>query len=442
MKKRFKKTLSFILTLALVLSLLPVNAMGVATPVSMDKATYLANEPMKITITGLTDDQIENGAWAGIFNATDKLSADAMSWTWISNLKDTSNLWTTNASPNLGDYELRVFTADPAEKNEREKVLFQKISFKVTSSTASASNITLNDNKTDFTVAEKMSIKITGLTAGQIENGAWAGIFNSTDKISADALNWTWISNLTNTSDTWSINAPADFGAYEIRVFTADPPDKNTRDTVLFGKSSFNVVSTKAKDGDLNINKRAFAMGEKMIVTIEGLTEGQLADSAWAGIYRVNDKYTADALGWTWINDFRDGKTWEDISAPEKIGEYEIRVFTKDVQPTSRRAEALFGKIPFRVFKSTALINWEKSKLAYTKIPSTLNVDKTIQLKIYAVTGKKKITANDQVMFSSSNSSIAVVTPGGVIKGIAPGEVTITVTADGNHTLEIPLTIK
>jgi len=183
-------------------------------------------------------------------------------------------------------------------------------------------------------------------------------------------------------------------------------------------------------------------MSEKMLVTIEGLAEGQLADSAWAGIFRVNDKYNADAISWTWINDFRDGKTWEDLTSPSAAGEYEIRVFTKDIQPTTRRQEALFGKIPFKVFKASALINWEKSKLAYTKIPATLGVDKTVQLKVYAAAGKKKITANDQVMFSTSDSSIAVVTPSGVIKGIAPGEVTITITADGDHLIEVPLTIK
>ena len=442
MKIKSKRVLSLFISLTMIFSIICVNTFAAADSVTMDKAAYLANENMKITITGMTEDQISNGAWAGIFKATDKYSADAISWTWISDIKDTANIWSTPASNDLGDYELRVFTADPSDKNTREAVLFKKISFKVTSNTAASSNIVIQENKTDFTVSEKVNVKITGLTSGQTSNGAWAGVFKTTDKISADSISWTWISDITNTSDTWTFEAPKDFGAYEIRVFTADPSDKNTRDTVLFGKLVFNVVNSKAKDGDLTINKKAFAMSEKMLVTIEGFAEGQLADSAWAGIFRVNDKYNADAISWTWINDFRDGKTWEDLTSPSAAGEYEIRVFTKDIQPTTRRQEALFGKIPFKVFKASALINWEKSKLAYTKIPATLGVDKTVQLKVYAAAGKKKITANDQVMFSTSDSSIAVVTPSGVIKGIAPGEVTITITADGDHLIEVPLTIK
>lgn len=441
MKQNTKRVLSLFIALTMMFSLLSVNTFA-ADPVTMDKTSYLANETMKITITGLTEEQISGSAWAGIFNSTDKISADATSWTWITDITNTANVWTTNASNTLGDYELRVFTADPSDKNEREAVLYKKIAFKVVSSSAGSTNIVIQDNKKDFTVSEKVSVKITGLTSGQVSNGAWAGLFNPTDKISADSISWTWISEITNTSDTWTFNAPGDFGAYEIRVFTADPGDKATRDSVLFGKLGINVINTKAKDGDLNINKKAFAMNEKMLVTIEGLTQGQLEDSAWAGIFRVNDKYNAQAISWTWINDFRDGKTWEDLVSPSTAGEYEIRVFTKDIQPTTRRQEALFGKIPFKVFKSSALINWNKSKLAYTKITGTLAVDKTLQLKVYAVTGKKKITANDQVMFSTSDSSIAVVTPGGVIKGIAPGEVTITITADGSHIIEIPLTIK
>ncbi len=422
------------------------SSVAKAGDVTLDKTTYLANEKMSITIKGLTEGQIENSAWAGLFRASDKISANAFNgkYTYVTDLSNTANVWSVDAPDILGSYELRVLTANP-NANELGSYVFIKVPFTVGSSTAVSGNITAKDGIVDFTVNAPAAITIKGITQGQMDNSAWAGLFKVTDKISANSYNGTYayISDLANKDDTWNFKLPAELGAYEIRVFTADPSDATTRDAVLYGKLAVNVVNSVAKAGDITMDKKNFYLGEKMMVTIEGLTQGQLEAGAWAGIYKITDKIDAPALNYVYMEDFRDGKTWEGLNAPETAGVYEMRIYTQNLSDALMLKSVEFSRITFNVMNKSKLINWKNSSLKAAKFSQPIGIDKTVQLKIYAQNSKTKKTVNvtDQVLYNSTDPAVAIVTPEGVIKGMSSGKAQIIIVADKTHKLVLNITV-
>lgn len=214
---------------------------------------------------------------------------------------------------------------------------------------ASAVNY-LTVDKDFYLVSEKMTVVVNGLTQTQIEDqGAWVGIFLKGDKPNATAVRWSYISDLSD-GKTWKVAAPYDFGDYEVRLYWTENDEDKIMESV-----PFKVSSLPSKPGDLSINKDRFLAYDKATVTIAGLTEGQIEDGAWAGIFLVSDKVMANAIQWVSINDLRDGKTWL-VTVPNKYAKYEVRVYTKgnDNNEEAIRTEALFGKLPFIVASNPA----------------------------------------------------------------------------------------
>lgn len=444
MKRKSIRLISLVLSMAMLFSLVSFDAFAVAgASVSLNKTSFTSSEEFSAVVSGLTDAQVnDQGAYIGIYTKGTKDGASAYNsmYSYVEDLVNPENTWKSNVPSVMGTYEVRlIVTVDGVES-----VLY-RTEFTVGSSTASTGNITMKENKLDYLINEKASVTIKGITQGQKDNGAWVGLFKPSDKPDANAYNdiYTYIEDITNTDDTWTFEVPNVLGTYELRVFTSRAESAAERTASLYGTQTINVISNKAQFEDITINKKAFYLEEQMLVTIEGLSEGQLANGAWAGIYKVSDKIDASPLNSVYIEDFRDGATWEGLTAPATAGVYEIRVYTQILSDPLNYKSVEFSKVVFQVFNKSKLINWSTSKLAIKKIKTTLAVGKKVTLNVYAVNlkTKKQVTANSQVLFASSDSSVAAVTPEGVIVGISPGTAEIHITADDNHTMVLKMTI-
>jgi hypothetical protein len=271
-------------------------------------------------------------------------------------------------------------------------------------------------------VSDDVSVTITGLTAGQISDDAFVGVYLPSDALQSSALTSNYIGNLRDKS-TWTFAAPKDYGTYEIRVFTSSVP-ATQRASVLFAKAQFTVGSKAAKDGDITLNKSTFLTGESITAVVHGLTAGQISDDAYAGIYLPSDVLASSSYNGTstYMSNLRDDMTWT-FNAPMLPGKYEVRVFTKG--DSTMRDQSIFGIVSFTVKASatTYRINVAPAKSL------TVNKNKSALIRVLASPkdGGAAISANSFVTFKSANPKIASVNAQGIVMGRAKGQTTVVV---------------
>jgi hypothetical protein len=211
--------------------------------IALSKTEVKLNEPMSVTIKGLTNGQIENGAWIGIEKWDTKIENTIVE-TYISDLP-ADNTYKFNSPQNFGKYEVRVFS-DSSFANDASS--FGKAEFLVVSSKAQPGDILLS--KTSVSPEEKMSVTIKGLTQGEIATGAWLGIAASVDKLENTTVE-TYISDLP-VGNTYEFTAPSDPGTYEIRVFCAINLQNEEFEYGKFGVAQFIVSGTAAPSTDIS----------------------------------------------------------------------------------------------------------------------------------------------------------------------------------------------
>jgi len=326
-----KKTLSFILVLCLIMSVvLSVPVFAASGTVTLDKTKYTVLEEAKATITGLTDGQIDDGAWVGIATeGTRYQNTDFRAY--IADLP-VDNVLRFEAPYHFGNYEVRVFDGDDN--------FIASASFSVVGSKAKEGDITIS--KKEVLIREPMSVTVNGLTDGQIENGAWLGIA----KYDAKLENTDFQSYITDlpANNTYQFEAPYHFGRYEIRVFSSYGLDIEES---FFGKAEFIVTSSKAKPGDIVLSKTNPAPEEAMTVTVNGLTPGEIEEGAWLGIAKIDEKLQ-NTYHHSYISDLKIGNVYE-FKAPSEPGRYEVRVFCKYGLEEAEYEYGLFGRAEFIV---------------------------------------------------------------------------------------------
>ena len=325
-----KSYLIIILTLSLVITAffsIPVFASGTVT---LDKTEYTVNEEGQAKIEGLTNSQIEDGAWLGIAQE-DTRYENTYHEIYAYDLP-LNNVWKFKAPSKYGNYEVRVFDYDDN--------LIAKASFSVVGTKAKEGDITLSKN--EVLLREPMSVTVNGLTEGQIENGAWLGIAKYDEKLE-NTYHDSYVYDL-DINNTYKFEAPSKFGRYEVRVFSSYGLDIQES---FFGKAEFIVTSSKAKPGDIVLSKTNPAPEEAMTVTVNGLTPGEIEEGAWLGIAKYDEKLH-NTYHNSYIADLKMGNVYE-FKAPSEPGRYEVRVFCKYGLEEAEYEYGLFGRAEFTV---------------------------------------------------------------------------------------------
>lgn len=321
-----KKALTIILSLCLVMTMFSITPAHAAASISLNKTEYKVSEKGQATITGLISGDDTDSIWIGIAPEGERLENTELSCYYDE--LPSSNIFDFETPNKVGKYEVRLL--------DYNYNLFAKASFTVVAPMAGSEDITLS--KTELKLYEPMSVTVKGLTKEQMENGAWLGIAKWDEKIE-NTLTECYIQDLP-VDNTYKFKAPYKFGKYEIRVFS-------DYDYSLFGKAEFLVVSSKAKPGDILLSKTSVNPGEKMSVTVKGLTPGELESGAWIGIAESGERLQNTLIG-AYISDLPVTNIYE-FTAPDRTGKYEVRVFCSSDMKDEEYEYGTFGKAEFIV---------------------------------------------------------------------------------------------
>ncbi|MDD3705941.1 MAG: hypothetical protein PHC45_07760, partial [Clostridiaceae bacterium] len=311
-----KRVLSIVLALCLMMTMLMSVPVFAAAGISLNKTQFTGGEPGEATVSGLSAEQIEYGAYLLIAPQGARDSYDEGWLDHVDNLP-ANNICKFNAPTELGNYEIWLKDGDGN--------LMTRAPFSVVAPKAKPGDITIS--KSEVKLSEPMSVTVKGLTDEMIENDAWLGIEKVNTKIQNTGLS-TYIGNLP-ADNTYRFNAPTHFGQYEIRVFSDGVYTQDNAEAYLFGTVSFNVVSSKAQPGDIVISKSPVLPEEKMSVTVKGLTPGEIESDAWIGIAKVGDRLNNTPL-YAYIRNLPVNNTLE-FNASFEPGTYEVRVFCSGV---------------------------------------------------------------------------------------------------------------
>lgn len=331
-----KRTLSVVLTLCLIFTMfmnVPVFAAG---GVSLNKTEFTVGEKGQAAISGLTDEEIENGAWLGISPEGERYE-NTYHDTYVSDLP-ANNVWEFEAPTDLGKYEVRLMDADGN--------FIAMASFTVGAPKAKTGDITIS--KTEAKLNEPMSVTVNGLTAEQLDNGAWLGIAAWNEKLE-NTYHDTYIADLP-ANNTYKFEAPGKFGKYEARAFSGYSDDY---EAAFYGKVEFTVVSSKAQPGDIVLSKTVVKPGEKLSATIKGLTQGEIDAHAWLGVAKSGERLE-NTYHYSYIADLPVNNTFE-FTASDEPGTYEVRVFcSSDISTPEEFEYGMFGKAVFTVSGAAA----------------------------------------------------------------------------------------
>ena len=334
-----KRLLSIIMTLCLILTMFMSVPVFAAGGITINKTSYTVGEAGEATITGLSDQEIEDGAFLAIEETGTRLS-NAIVQVYIIDLPS-DNVWEFEAPITLGSYELLLL--------DYENNLISKAAFTVGSPKAQPGDITLS--KAEAKLLEPLSVTVKGLTDEQFDNGAWMGISKWDEKM-INTIVEIYLSDLPS-DNTHRFNAPNRFGKYEVRVFSDSSDDY---EATFFGKAEFLVVSSKAKPGDIVLSKSSVSPEEKLSVTVKGLTQGELDENAWLGIAKSSEKLENTTTD-TYLMYLPVNNTYE-FTAPSEPGTYEVRVFCSGATETPEEYQyGLFGTAQFIVSGTAAETN-------------------------------------------------------------------------------------
>jgi hypothetical protein len=471
--------------------------------VTLNKGSFLVKEKIVVTInslkeskTGLTDQQVTDRAWVGIYHYDDDVNkSDYIDFKYIGDLGKTPYQWTLDAPIDYGKYKIVVFTKD-VDKSKLSSALYSTTPLSVGSLPAKDGDVKLS--KKEFLVGDMatLTLKPAALSTEQIDDNAWFGIFNTTDKIDAKSIiNPVNISDIRSKNFSLDFEVPSILGDYELRLYTKGSSDPNILNQAKFTTIPFKVVSKRSNDkndlktkNDQMIDNQSFKMGEIVNVIIKSystqkeseeavknhkvgeLSPGQIAHGAWAGIYLMNDNNSAEPVATVQFNDNNiirsdtkiGSKIWSftvsSSSGNNSIqlapGNYMIKVFTQSADKDKRDA-VFFAQIPFTILNAVKQAtvqngyNWKNYTLTVTPNPIKVNIGGNVTLNVVAEPKKgasgTPTEVNNLVKFSSQAPGIAKVSVNsvakGVIKGVKAGATKIVITAKDNSSVNLKIDV-
>lgn len=122
-----------------------------------------------------------------------------------------------------------------------------------------------------------------------------------------------------------------------------------------------------AEGAAISLNKTVYAPGERIVVTVTGITQQMLEDDAFVSIYKAGAEHS-EWGEYFWV---KAGDSQDEFRAPDVYGSYEMRLYRKNGEYTD---ETFVMKVAFRVgdvtLANSGRIELEKDAyLANSKIP-------------------------------------------------------------------------
>lgn len=256
-------------------------------------------DEIKVTVSGLTEEQINNGAWIAMYEEGAR-NSKYENYTPVSELPS-DNSWKVIAPADNKKYCFKLFLNGDTE-NEAATSNWVTVGIENATFEVSAPSIHMED---------KVSVKVGNIPHTDAFNDAWVGLYKIDAKDDQYELGKK-IEELPGTG-IWELNVPKELGKYEFRVFA------NNSYSLPMGKSApFEVVLDTPV---FKLEKTTYAIGEDIKVSFE---KEPITDDAWIGFYAKNAK-DDQCLGRANISELDKTKTFT-VKA-SKSGEYDFRMF-------------------------------------------------------------------------------------------------------------------
>jgi outer membrane protein OmpA-like peptidoglycan-associated protein len=299
---------------------------------------------------------MDEKAWLGIFkpNLNPKDPSGYDSYVYIKDYN--TNKVEMTAPLQRGEYELRLYAADPGE-------FIKSIKFNVKSIQPNQYKVTILTNK----IKPSQEFKVNITTTYEMDSRSWLGIFKSDSDPSSPKGYSSYVYMTKPYNEDITLTPPNEPGDYELRFYSADPGE-------LIVQIPFRIGNPNLPGIAYTLNKKAYDPEEEIIVNYIG--HNNLAESAWIGLFKVGSKVKKynNFLDYYYLAPKQKGQF--KFKAPSTKGEYQVRMFYAETGPE------LLAPISFSV----------TSSLNDIKIKETLNKNGKITLYgIYFNTDKSNI---------------------------------------------------
>ena len=282
-----KKALSLILVLVMCLSLMPLTLTAMAAAyLKLDKSNYNSGDLMILTVSGITAQMEENLAWVGIY----KVNASYNDYSDYKTVWEGTWEYEFYAPAENGQYEFRLFKSEGS--NAAAVIATIKFAVGKTDSGGTVSDVPANSNKwikipkSNYDPVEAMHIEVHGLTEQMFDSYDYhLLIYKKGAAANDDPVDGTFL--MPDPINYPDINAPAESGEYELRLYSMN--DDTAAKVALIASVPF-TVGKLAKDGNISLDKKAYAAFEPIIVTVTGITRQMVNSRATVVIYQARRK--------------------------------------------------------------------------------------------------------------------------------------------------------
>lgn len=313
-----------------------------------------AGQVFRVNVSGTA--KMNERAWLGIFkpNLNQKDPSGYNSYIYVRDQK--SDEIEMTAPVELGEYELRLYAADPGD-------FVKAIKFNVTTVQPNQYTITILTDK----IKPSQEFKVNITTTYEMDSRSWLGIFElDKDLSSPEGYNsYEYITQPYNSNLTFT--APDKPGNYTLRFYSADPGKLITEIPFRTGQPNLPGIA-------FTLNKKAYDPEEEIIVNYVGHED--LAESSWIGLFKNEKeiKTYAKYFDYHYLKPKLKGQF--KFRAPSTKGQYQAKMFYAETGPE------LLVPISFTVTSSLDNVTIKKSINEKGKI---------ILYGIYFDTNKSKI---------------------------------------------------
>ncbi|MDR2092145.1 MAG: hypothetical protein LBP58_02350 [Azoarcus sp.] len=307
-------------------SVLLVSACGTLfsseVTISLDKGRYLRGEEIVATLVGVTERLDNDKAFLGIY-VPGSGHDERLEYVY---LHAGESQVAFSAPARQGNYELRFYQKAPPSQD----ALRGSLPFVVDGDV----DVTLALDKTVYARGEEITATLNGVTERMNKDGATLAIYRAGG---VHGSGYFYESRVDTGISLVEFSTPPETGAYEIRFYRKPPANDDTLAiSVPFTVEGEVKVTVK-------LDKKTYAGGEEIGVTLNGVTDRMRKDGAFLAIYEAGTGHNENISD---LTPLPAGNRELLFHAPHESGSYEIRFYRKD---SPKNNATLATTVPFTV---------------------------------------------------------------------------------------------